>query len=107
MMCAVEVLTAASRFDGLRARFINATSKRLPEPSNTDGLLRLSGRIMREHGVQVEEIRAVDHAIATGVWPDMTEHGWDLDEWPAIFDRVLGADILVLDRGFWPRAVVP
>jgi hypothetical protein len=25
--------------------------------------------------VEVEEIRAIDHDIATGVWPDMTEHG--------------------------------
>ena len=30
-------------------------------------------------------IRAVDHDIATGVWPDMTEHGWATDEWPAIY----------------------
>ena len=32
--------------------------------------------------------RAIDHDIATGVWPDMTEHDWDVDEWPAIFERV-------------------
>lgn len=93
--------TSAPSFDGLRALFINATLKRSPEPSNTDGLLQLSGRIMREHGVQVDEIRAVDHDIATGVWPDMTEHGWDRDEWPAIFERVLRADILVLAGPIW------
>lgn len=29
---------------------------------------------MRRNGVAVEGIRAVDHEIATGVWPDMTEH---------------------------------
>jgi multimeric flavodoxin WrbA len=92
---------SAPRFDGLRALFINATLKRSPEPSNTDGLLRLCGRIMREHGAQVEEIRAVDHDIATGVWPDMTEHGWEVDEWPSIFDRVLSADIVVLAGPIW------
>jgi hypothetical protein len=27
-------------------------------------------------------IRAVDHDIATGVWPDMTEHGAATDAWP-------------------------
>ena len=44
----------------------------------------------------VEQIRAVDHEIATGVYPDMTEHGWPRDEWPAILEQVRGADILVL-----------
>lgn len=96
-----EEPTSAPRFDGLRALFVNATLKRSPEPSNTDGLLRLSSRIMREHGVEVEELRAVDHDIATGVWPDMSEHGWDHDEWPAIFDRVLRSNILVLAGPIW------
>ena len=41
---------------------------------------------------------AVDHEIATGVWPDMTEHGWERDDWPAIFEQVMAADILVLAR---------
>lgn len=63
------------RFDGLRALFINTTLKRSPEISHTQGLIRLSSQIMRRHGVEVDEIRAVDHDIATGVWPDMTEHG--------------------------------
>ena len=93
--------TSTPSFVGLRALFINATLKRSPEPSNTDGLLRLTGRIMREHGVEVDEIRAIDHDIATGVWPDMTEHGWGIDEWPAIFERVRRADILVLAGPIW------
>lgn len=66
---------APPRFDGLRALFINATLKRSPELSHTDGLIERSSGIMREHGVQVDTLRAVDHDIATGVWPDMTEHG--------------------------------
>ena len=37
---------------------------------------------MRKHGVEVEVLRAIDHDIATGVYPDMTEHGWATDEWP-------------------------
>ena len=51
---------------------------------------------MERNGVSVEVIRAVDHAIATGVQPDMTEHGWERDDWPAIFEKVMAADILVL-----------
>ena len=31
----------------------------------------------------------------------MTEHGWYGDEWPAIFERVMAADILVLGTPIW------
>ncbi|MGH7883402.1 MAG: flavodoxin family protein, partial [Candidatus Dormibacteraceae bacterium] len=61
------------RYDDLKAMFINCTLKRSPEPSNTEGLLQVSRRIMEKHGVEVEVLRAIDHDIATGVWPDMTE----------------------------------
>ncbi len=88
-------------FVGLRALFVNCTLKRSPERSHTQGLLDLSAGIMRRHGVEVDEFRAVDHDIATGVWPDMTEHGWDTDEWPQLFERVLRADILVMCGPIW------
>ena len=73
-------------FTDLRALFINCTLKRSPELSHTQGLADISMEIMRRQGVTVDGIRAVDHDIATGVWPDMTEHGWGRDEWPEIFD---------------------
>ena len=88
-------------FSDLRAIFINCTLKRSPEVSNTQGLADHSMAIMRKLGVAVELIRAVDHDIATGVWPDMTEHGWQRDEWPAIYERVMAADILVLLTPIW------
>ena len=31
----------------------------------------------------------------------MTEHGWPRDEWPALFERVAAADILVLCTPIW------
>ena len=98
-----EQLCAASPYDfsDLRAVFINCTLKRSPEPSNTEGLADLSMTIMRRTGVEVELIRAIDHEIATGVWPDMTEHGWERDDWPAIFETVIAADILVLMTPIW------
>ncbi|BBX56649.1 hypothetical protein MSHO_19940 [Mycobacterium shottsii] len=71
---------AVPRFDGLRALFINTTLKRSPDLSHTEGLIARSSQIMREHGVEVDSFRAIDHNIATGVWPDMTEHGWEADE---------------------------
>jgi multimeric flavodoxin WrbA len=89
------------RFDGLRALYVNCTLKRSPERSHTQGLIDVSRSIMEGHGVAVEELRAVDHDIATGVWPDMTEHGWASDAWPAIYPQVLAADILVLCGPIW------
>ena len=92
-------------FSDLRALFINCTLKRSPEVSNTQGLADLAIAIMESNGVAVEMIRAVDHEIATGVYPDMTEHGWDRDDWPAISEQVMAADILVLSRrSGWARS---
>lgn len=88
-------------FSDLRAVFINCTLKRSPARSHTDGLVRISAEIMRKSGVTVEEIRAVDHVIAPGVYPDMTEHGAERDDWPALFPRVMAADILVLTTPIW------
>src|SRR4051812_50164858 len=90
-----------SDFSGLRALFINCTLKRSPEISNTQGLIDISTRIMTKYGVEVDVVRAIDHDIATGVWPDMREHGWASDDWPAIFEKVKAADILVLAGPIW------
>ena len=90
-----------SDFSDLRAVFVNCTLKRSPEVSHTQGLADLSIAIMRRLGVAVEVIRAVDHAIATGVYPDMTEHGWERDDWPAIYERVMAANILVVTTPIW------
>ncbi|WP_112249242.1 flavodoxin family protein [Kribbella monticola] len=90
-----------TRYDDLRALFVNCTLKRSPEPSNTEGLVEVSRKIMEKHGVGVEVIRAIDHDIATGVWPDMTEHGWEVDAWPAIQEKVMAADILVIAGPIW------
>ena len=88
-------------FSDLRALFVNCTLKRSPETSNTQGLMHISMEIMRRNGVAVECIRAIDHEIAVGVWPDMTEHCWERDEWPQIYEKVPAADILVLGMPIW------
>ena len=88
-------------YSDLSAFFINCTLKRSPERSHTQGLMDIAMEIMRRNGVQVDGIRAIDHDIAVGVWPDMTEHGWERDEWPEIFERVIAADILVLGMPIW------
>jgi len=88
-------------YGDLRALYVNCTLKRSPDVSNTQGLADLSVELMRRRGVTVDVIRAADHDIPPGVWPDMTEHGWPSDEWPALFARVMAADILVLCTPIW------
>ncbi len=88
-------------FEGLSAIFFNGTLKKSPEVSNTEGLLRASMKLMESHGVKTELIRTIDQDIATGVYPDMTEHGWTTDEWPNIYERVKAADIVVLCGPIW------
>ena len=85
----------------LSALFLNCTLKKSPELSHTQGLIDVSRAIMESQGVAVEVLRPVDYDIATGVMPDMTEHGWKHDDWPAIFEKVKAADILVLATPIW------
>ncbi len=92
---------AAPDVAGLRALYLSCTLKRSPEVSHTEGLAALSMEIMRANGVDVDLVRVVDHDVASGVYPDMTEHGWDADEWPAIQEKVMAADILVVCSPIW------
>jgi multimeric flavodoxin WrbA len=91
----------ALEFGDLRALYVNCTLKRSPEASHTQLLMDRSIAIMRNQGVEVEVLRAVDLDLATGVWPDMTEHGWATDQWPEVFEKVLAANILVLCTPIW------
>ena len=93
--------STSPRYDDLNALFINCTLKPSPELSHTQGLIEVSAGIMRKQGVRTETIRAVDHDIATGVWPDMTEHGAAADAWPQLYPKVLAADILVIAGPIW------
>jgi len=88
-------------FSGLKALVFNCTLKKSPAVSNTDGLVKVSTSIMEKHGVDVEVIRPIDHDIATGVYPDMREQGWDTDEWPEIYKKVQAANILILAGPIW------
>ncbi len=88
-------------FSDLEALFLNCTLKKSPDLSHTDGLIRISQAIMEKNGVSVESLRPVDFSIATGVYADMTEQGWDKDDWPEIFKKVEAADILVVTSPIW------
>jgi multimeric flavodoxin WrbA len=86
---------------GLKAMVINCTLKPSPEMSHTEGLLRIPIGIFEANGVEVDQIRAVDHDIPPGVYGDMREHGFATDEWPELYPRVMAADILVIGTPLW------
>ncbi len=88
-------------FSALKAVFLNGTLKKSPRSSHTAGLMDQSMHIMKTCGVSVEYIRLADHQLAYGVYPDMTEHGWDRDDWPAIQDKIMDANILVIGSPIW------
>ncbi len=88
-------------FEGLRAIFLNCTLKRSPELSHTGGLIDISRAIFERNGVAVEVLRPIDFDIASGVYPDMREHGWEHDDWPIIYRKVMAANILVLTTPIW------
>jgi multimeric flavodoxin WrbA len=96
-------LCSTSRWDfsDLNALFLNCTLKRSPELSHTQGLIDIASAIMAKNGVATETLRPVDFRLAFGVWPDMTAHGWDQDDWPSIYEKVRAADILVITSPIW------
>ena len=92
---------ARTDFSDLAALTINCTLKPRSKDSHTATLLGLSEAVMERSGVAVERVRLVDHDIAPGVQPDMTEHGFASDDWPAIWEKVAAADILVIGTPIW------
>lgn len=88
-------------FEGVKALFINGTLKKSPEKSNTESLAQLSIETMQSLGATAEMIRLIDYDVASGVQPDMTEHGWDKDDWPMLYEKVQLADILVVCGPIW------
>lgn len=98
-----EKLCSESRWDfsDLRAMVINCTLKPSPQLSHTQGLLDRAIGIMERNAVTVDMVRAADHDLPPGVYPDMREHGFATDDWPELVDRVMAADILVLGTPIW------
>jgi multimeric flavodoxin WrbA len=88
-------------FSDLKALFLNCTLKKTPELSHTEGLINISKAIMEKNRVKVEVLRPVNYNIAYGVYPDMTEQGWEIDDWPQIYKKVVDADILVITTPIW------
>jgi len=88
-------------YDDLSAVFINTSLKRSSDTSHTQTLMDVAIAIMAAQGVKTTTLRAADLDIPPGVQPDMTEHGWDRDGWPAVQEQVMAADILVIGTPIW------
>lgn len=76
---------------------LNCTLKREGD-SSTDAMLSVMAREFERNGAKVAEtIRCAAHNILPGVSSDEGEG----DEWPAIREKILAADILVLGGPIW------
>ncbi|MCB0919855.1 MAG: flavodoxin family protein [Actinobacteria bacterium] len=97
-----QVAEASVDYSDLKATYINGTLKRSPQVSQTEGLMSISTGIMRGLGVDVTVIRTVDHVIPPGLETDMTEHGYDRDDFPQIYaESIEPADIIILATPIW------
>jgi multimeric flavodoxin WrbA len=81
----------------LSALALVCTLKPSPASSSSDLLANqiLSG--LESHGITTSSLRVVDYDVKPGVETDMG----DGDEWPAIRERILAADILVVVTPTW------
>lgn len=98
-----EKLCSESKWDfsNLSALFLNCTLKPKPKESHTETLIEVSQAILEKNNVSTEIIRPVDYDIAPGVYPDMTKHGFEKDDWPEIQQKVMDANILIIGSPIW------
>jgi multimeric flavodoxin WrbA len=81
----------------MKATIVNCTLKASPATSNTEALAEVVAEALRGHGVETEFVRAVDHDLKPGIETDMGEG----DEWPAIHEKLLDSEILVIATPTW------
>jgi multimeric flavodoxin WrbA len=81
----------------LRALALVCSLKPSPAPSSSDTIARQVLDELGRHGVTGEVVRLVDHDVKPGVEADMGEG----DAWPAIREKVLAADILLVSTPTW------
>jgi multimeric flavodoxin WrbA len=82
----------------MRAVCLNGTLKRSPEESSAGSLSEVVMAALREQGVQTDSIRLADHRIEPGTVSAAIAEG---DEWPALRERIVSAEILVMATPIW------
>ena len=83
--------------DALTVLALTCSLKPSPSPSSTDLLAQQLLDALAGHGATGELVRVVDHDLRPGVEADMGEG----DAWPALREKMLAADILVLATPTW------
>lgn len=81
----------------LKAVALVCTLTPSPKPSSSELMARHVLGELEKNGVATSSIRVVDHDVKPGVQVDMG----DGDEWPALRQQILDADILVLATPIW------
>lgn len=81
----------------LTALVLSCTLKPNPAASSGDLMAQKFLDKFAEHDVTGTTVRVVDHNVSPGIEVDMG----DGDDWPAIRDQILAADILVLALPTW------
>jgi multimeric flavodoxin WrbA len=81
----------------LTALALICSLKASPAPSSSQLIAEHLQAELHKHGVTSETVRCVDHDILPGVEKDMGEG----DQWPAIREKILAADILVFSTPTW------
>lgn len=81
----------------LRALALVCSLKPSPAPSSSDLIARQVLGELGRHGVTGDVVRVVDHDVKPGVEVDMGEG----DEWPAIREQMMAADILIVSTPTW------
>ncbi|MCP2370428.1 multimeric flavodoxin WrbA [Agromyces terreus] len=81
----------------LRVLALNCTLKPSPGASSTELIARQVLELFEADGAETELVRVVDHDVKPGVEADMG----DGDEWPAIREKLLAADILLFATPTW------
>ncbi|HEY0104402.1 MAG TPA: flavodoxin family protein [Brevundimonas sp.] len=81
----------------MRAVILSCTLKTSPEASSTEALARVMTAELEKGGASTELIRLVDLNIKPGVKTDQGEG----DDWPAVHDKIVDADILVVATPTW------
>ena len=81
----------------LRALALVCSLKPSPAPSSSELMARQVLDELGKHGVTGDVVRVVDHDVKPGVEVDMGEG----DEWPAIREQLMAADILIISTPTW------
>ena len=81
----------------MKALILNCTLKPSPETSSTEALAQVVIDALEAGGAETELVRLVDLNIKPGVKTDQGEG----DDWPAIHDKIMAANIVVFATPTW------